>query len=122
MTIKNLDRRISFTEGRKAVNENFAALVEHLGEKAEVVVGMYVGDGEASRDIELGFTPVAVLLESAYGTRPNNTCQGGLALQDFPIQYNYLSIIEGGFRVETGSGTYLNGSGTKYYYLALKTV
>ena len=57
-------------------------LAEQVAGKSELVTGSYTGDGEASRTIELGFSPKAVLLASGSGPiNYTSSRYGGLALE-----------------------------------------
>ena len=106
---------------RTDFNGDNAKIDAALAEKAEVVFGTYTGDGTATRTIDLGFTPKAVLLEHPSGMRMtnNNIAFGGLALLNFPA--NGFQIVEGGFSVRYNSGyVHTNNSGTVYHYLAFK--
>ena len=95
---------------RSEFNDNFAAVDAALGGleagKARVVAGAYIGDGAASRFIDLGFTPAAVIVTPNYpGFAEVSTSYGGIALPGRPA-YTYwssvqpvLSVTEGGFLV-----------------------
>ena len=68
--------------------------------------GTYTGDGEASRTIQLGFTPKAVFLCTNNSltrvTGGSAGYYGGLALPGEPstaFDYDYITIVEGGFQV-----------------------
>ena len=106
------------------VNSQFSTVNSRLNTlegRVEVVIGSYTGDGTATRTIDLGFTPKAVLLEHPSGMRMtnNNIAFGGLALLNFPA--NGFQIVEGGFSVRYNSGyVHTNNSGTVYHYLAFK--
>ena len=51
--------------GGKAEQSAVDTLAEQVAGKSVLVTGSYTGDGEASRTIELGFSPKAVLLASS---------------------------------------------------------
>ena len=116
---------------RGALNETMAAVDGALagleGDKAEVSILSYVGNGALSQTITLGFQPTAVLVERANGGRYSgaNGFTGGLAIQggDGAIaQYpGALTILETGFRVFEDDDTmrHTNISGETYYALAL---
>ena len=74
-----------------------AALAGLEAGKAEVVIGSYIGDGEAQQIISLGFTPLAVLVENQQGQRGDSQFYRytGLLLpgQTYPMG----GVVEGGF-------------------------
>lgn len=115
MTIKTLDRQLPFMESRKAVNENFAALVEHLGEKAEIVVGSFVGNG-GTAFVNLGFRPQALILT----TEESFSSCGYLDIPDAYHRMTLFSYSDLGFYSYAVPVRGLNTSGTTYYYVALK--
>ena len=99
-----------------------------------IVCGSYTGDGQASRFIDLGFTPRAVLVISHRG----RTCifvddyryvYGGLILPGHPIVNDddvvAAEIVEGGFRVVRDyTHRYFfcatNDQNNDYHYIALR--
>ena len=121
----------------KVVNDRIDTLNEELSSmqeaKSEILFGTYVGNGEASRFINLGFTPVAVEVYATDGMQSfdNSTPHyyyGGLALKDNPCTtYNGDMII----KIE-GKGFYVanadisnhdictNTNNKKYYFKAFK--
>ena len=83
-------------------------LAEQVAGKSELVTGSYTGDGEASRTIELGFSPKAVLLASGSGPiNYNSSRYGGLALEGAEVNTDWestsgepvLRVVTGGFQV-----------------------
>ncbi|MFR3786328.1 MAG: hypothetical protein ACLTWR_03400 [Agathobaculum desmolans] len=102
--------------------------------KSEVYFGTYTGDGAASRLINIGFTPKAVLvLCGGYATYVNSGqthWYGGLALTGKPVKASdgrsVLTIETGGFRVYTEStqvfADYVksNTAQNAYHYIAVK--
>ena len=110
------------------INENFAK----LDQIPEIITGMYTGDGELARTMELGFRPLAVLVMDRTGaTHSSQASYGGLALDGWPVIHGSVTIVEigdGGFRVARGyksssSSSYwadTNKENTIYHYLALK--
>ena len=129
---KRTDR---FESVREMVNENFAAMDGALGEKAEVVTGVYVGNGATERTIALGRTPRAVYVATRSGaTSSGSSLCGGLALSGYPVvgvnsgevqNPPVLEIVEGGFlaryRSERVGIFYLEGNAknTYYHYFAI---
>lgn len=106
---------------RAEINENFTKLDAALS--GLLIAGAYTGDGTQNRAVSLGFTPKAVFLITSEGKIASGAYSyGGLALPDQPCEA--FSISEGGFSVRYYSGSgyviYSNGSGEKYYYLALR--
>ena len=105
-----------------------------LTQKAELYFGTYTGDGTASRLINIGFTPKAVMvMYGGYSSHWNGSqthWYGGLALTGKPVKASdgrsVLTIETGGFRVyieeEQQFANYVRSNiqnGT-YYYWAVK--
>ena len=110
-------------------------------ENSHIVIGSYTGDGMASRKIDIGFTPKAVLVMPRYGERyvrnsTGNYTWGGLAVAGSGVTVNgdegaatwvegrtALLIEEGGFRVGFSTLYFdrpaTNWSGT-YQYIAFR--
>lgn len=115
---------------REEFNENFEAIDRVVAAKCAAAAGTYTGDGAASQFIELGFRPVAVLVESQNGTRPqsgNYVLHDGLALPGFPMcggstASPTIEVVSGGFRVYAYSGYTGNNNaeGKVYYYIAFR--
>ena len=103
-----------------------------------VVAGTYIGDGAASRFINLGFTPKAVLVFNRFGqARDGNigdggVLDGGLAIISNPVvttlynsgQYTdipLLEVVASGFNVYNNynNGKGPNTNGMRYNYLAI---
>lgn len=97
-----------------------------IAAKCEMVCGSYAGDGTASRFINLGRTPKAVLVMTndgkMYSTNMRAT-YGGLATPDSPVTYSTpaVAIVTNGFQVAYG-GYYTclltNSSVETYNYIA----
>ncbi len=109
-----------------------AAVADLDGRKAEIVFGMYQGDGKKSRFIDLGFTPKAVYVCDFQGRTHdinNGTIFGGLALPGHPVRtrweitpgYLALEIVEGGFNVfSDGYADLSTNSSGDHHYIAFK--
>ncbi|WP_107631309.1 hypothetical protein [Agathobaculum massiliense] len=105
-----------------------------LAQKAEVYFGTYTGDGAASRLINIGFTPKAVMVMcggyATYSKGSQTHWYGGLALAGKPVKASdgrsVLNIEAGGFRVYTEStqvfADYVmsNTAERSYHYIAVK--
>ena len=101
-----------------------------IAAKCEVVFGSYTGDGNAIKNIDLGFQPKAVLVIENGGKvgyySGSQYTYGGLALPGKPVAidgYNALVISSTGFIVYKHSGydyIRINLSETTYDYLAFK--
>ena len=98
-----------------------------------LVFGSYTGDGAASREIGLGFTPRAVLVASGEGRMGGSGGEhpmiyGGLALPGAPVGTSStrvaLEVTEGGFRVYEYGVDFdyirINREGMSYYYMAVR--
>ena len=110
---------------RSEFNTNFAA----LDASVRMVTGVYTGDGEAQRVIDLGLTPLAVLLVTQDGVirSGSNTSYtyGGLALPQRPARTPdnkpAVEIVENGFRVGSrlqGNYIWTNWGADTYHYIA----
>jgi len=102
---------------REEFNENFAA----LDASVRIVFGSYVGDRQATRFIDLGATPRAVLLMGANGNTEDS--DGGLAFPEIPAvsgRYTILSVEEGGFNVYFHSSPTIEANNSNYahHYIA----
>ena len=105
--------------GGKAEQSAVDTLAEQVAGKSELVTGSYTGDGEASRTIELGFSPKAVLLASGSGPiNYNSSRYGGLALEGAEV----LRVVTGGFQVfyDYDEEVFSNVDRYRYHYLALR--
>lgn len=69
--------------------------------KIDGVAGAFIGDGQMERVIDLGFQPIAVLLELEDGYRPQGYLDGGLAVQGGTLTNGEgsVSIVSNGFRI-----------------------
>ena len=119
------------TELREAVAELNERVNEIEAGKSEVVFGVYTGDGEAQKDIELGFYPAGVEVYAKNGNQgfeygvPSCT-YGGLALKGYGCERGKtaIEVTENGFRVfkYTDNDTIrTNIQNTVYYFKAYKT-
>lgn len=96
--------------------------------KSEVIVGTYVGDGQASRVIALGARPKAVWLCTSYSSiyvDGIRTYYGGLALDGHPAgnpNAPILAIVNNGFEVyvrsESSNRVGSNEASDLFYYIA----
>lgn len=105
------------------------ALAGAVAQKCEVYFGVYIGDGQSTRIIELGFQPSCLIAVQhgylwSYG---NGETYGALAFPDHLVRYmgasSYpvaLEILENGFRVANGNRTNMNINGEKYHYIAFR--
>lgn len=118
--------RTDFNEDFQKIDTGIRTALSTAQGKAEIVVGTYAGDGSASRTINLGFQPRAVLVETSWGIRGGATqARAGMAVAGGPLAPQdgqpCLSMTSGGFRVVRGStGEQTNNEGYTYYYLAVK--
>lgn len=119
-------------------NKNGLGLYDALNNKysyfARVVKGTYIGDGNESKFINLGFTPSIVFvitkdgLISDYIDSPQKWFFGGLAFNGNPCAFWYeytdhpiISISENGFNVYTktlGNHSIRTNSQSSYFYIA----
>ena len=99
--------------------------------KSEVVFGTYTGDGTASRTINLGFTPVAVVVCDEMGRQYQSSGTrgifGGIAVTGHPCASSStnkaIEIVENGFNVADNSEenpARTNQGRITYYFIAYK--
>lgn len=91
----------------------------------EAVKGSYTGNGEATRTIELGFTPSAVFVCKNDGVSfDGKTIYGGLAVTGSPakspVGLEAVAVAENGFTAARAAGVNTNMSLTTYNYVAVK--
>ena len=103
-------------------NNAFGRLETALNGKCHLLVGTYQGNGKDNRFIDLGKTPLAVLLcDENSNMRDGSYTFGGIATQGSATLG--LSITEGGFTVrESGNvncNFISNGYPRTYRYIAL---
>ena len=100
-----------------------AALGELAADKAEIVTGMYTGNGANSQFISLGFAPKAVLVVTDRGM---TSAYGGLAVPgqmvSEPHGEKVLEITGAGLTAYGVGSSWSKGnsSGTVFFYLAVK--
>lgn len=116
--------------GDSNLQQQINSLQTTIATKSEIICGYYDGDGSASRIINLGKTPKAVLLMTRNSNMDQDssmTMYGGLAVQNSSIFHNtysldVLKIVTNGFEVYLG-GLYnrvaSNSPGQRYHYLAV---
>ncbi len=90
---------------RTDFNEDFQKIDTALGEKAEVAIGSYTGNGASSRTIPLGGQPKVVCLLKPANTWPAVAIG---SMEDF-------AITAAGFHVSSG----MNENGKTYPYFAI---
>lgn len=119
---------------REEFNRDNAKIDEMLKTIPQLVFGTYTGDGQATRTIELDFTPSALYVVASDGTpfrHIGGTSQhcGGLIFWGEPAldtfkKRAFLEICENGFRVayNVDYSIYLctNQPDEKYHYIALR--
>lgn len=116
--------RTDFNQDFQKLDTALAEVEALAGSKCSVVAGTYSGNNAESREINLGFQPVAVMLENSYGRRPavDYGMYGGLAVQGGSVAHanTALEITQTGFRVGWDGNSLTNYSGNSYCYLAFR--
>jgi len=113
------------------LNQNTAKLnTAYTTTLPQVVPGAYTGDGAASRTINLGFRPKAVLVIPGhlyFATRSENPkmVYGGIAVAGGTAPFISVSLTSNGFTVyysgSTGSTQiWTNTVNVKYFYIAIR--
>lgn len=98
--------------------ETFSQVLDQVSKKGEIMVGVYIGDGQSSRTISLEFSPKAVVVwANGYNQFSNNSYWGGIAIDGKSCPG--ISVADTGF-VVSGSEYHTNVTGTSYIYLAIK--
>lgn len=124
----SLDTRVSSAESTITTHTT------QIAQKCELYVGTYTGNGAASRTINLGFTPRAVLvltrgMEMYQYIGGQNQYNGGMAVTDAPAlgyQTEAVAIVNNGFRVHfttvssSNTNVRTNIDGLEYSYIALR--
>ena len=116
---------------RTDFNQDFAKIDTALAgaetlarQKSRVVAGTYTGNAAGSRDINMGFQPIAVLVEVSFGKRAASgySMFGGLAVRGGSLQHSdtALSITQTGFQVDAGGESSTNTNGQSYRYIAIQ--
>ena len=116
-------------------NENADIIDAAIAAIPDIVTGTYIGNGTATRTVDLGFAPKAVFVCSDQGATcfyaPNGALliHGGLVLPDNGLRYSYvapdaLTITDTGLQVSYYDGTaFYNCTNTNnrvYHYVALR--
>ena len=116
--------------------------VAYTPENSPIVAGAYTGDGAASRKIEVGFTPKAVLVmphgnELISNLTSGTYIRGGLAVTGSGLStstdsgitswvsgYTVIMVEEGGFRVGEGGEKFTkpaaNSANRLFHYVAFR--
>ncbi len=110
---------------RAEFNENFGKIDAAVG--GLLATGVYAGDGQINRTIELPFTPSALLVIQNFPYLCDTyTVRGGLAMRNSPAVVNTtegVTIVENGFVVHNfyldGYAARTNSSDFYYHYIAV---
>lgn len=109
---------------QSSINTRFSSvnsLIGTLEDRVEVTMGQYVGTGAATRAVNLGFYPRAVLVEAQHGMRDGG--YGGLSFRGAACKNgDYLiEVTSTGFSVHTsGANIQTNNKDLLYLYLAFQ--
>ena len=103
-------------------NDAFGQLETALNNKCHMLIGTYVGNGQDNRFINLGRTPLAVILCDEHNEMQDGSyTYGGIALHGTPCIG--FTITEGGFTVRQSGNLNCNYTGPygsrTYSYIAL---
>ena len=125
-----IDAALGEKADKSAVEELNAQVGQVELSMPRVVFGTYTGDGAASKHIELGFPPKALLLFCQNGRTSYcvsyGMAYGGLALEGHPViiqNREVLTLNSSGFTVrkefqEKAASLYSNADGVFYHYIA----
>lgn len=128
--------REDFNEDNRKIDEALKKNEQAITATGGYVIGSYTGDGQRGRVIELGFSPTAVLVQSALRAESNNwsmQSETWLALRGQPAYYFTIGHDQGTMTLtceENGFSPYPTGpyerdyhanmSNTLYYYIAFR--
>ena len=102
--------RTDFNQDFQKLDTALAEVQALAGQKSRVVAGTYTGNAAENRQINLGFQPIAVLVEISFGKRAGSgySMFGGLAVRGGSLQHSdtALSITQTGFQVDAGGGEF----------------
>lgn len=124
------DTNIHHTHANKTILDGITS--EQKGKwdsKSDVIFGVYTGNGESERVIELGFEPTAVVVYRDDGWQSGGWnggltyYSGGLAMRGYVTSrssQNMISVCENGFKVYSAGEANTNINDTKYYFIAYK--
>ena len=131
--LNSLTQTVNQKASQSALNALNTTVQQIQADLTKLTFGTYDGDNAETRTINLGFTPLAVLLFSEHGTAyVSGTYHyhwGGLALSGHPVttangNIPALEIVEGGFSVsylqlsDNRVWIHTNNNGTTYHYIA----
>ena len=115
---------------RMDFNTDFGIIDGALGAleagKVELVVGTYTGNGASTRNIYLGFQPLAVMVLKEGIYMGYSLRAGGLALPGYPAgtagENQIVSISANGFTLHENvqAKTSINSNGSLYHYIAFR--
>ena len=119
-----------FNSNADKIDTAYETLTTQAEQKSVVVFGAYEGDGTASRTINLGFTPKAVILCDDMGRQFQGSGSrglfGGIAITGHPCasgSSKAIEIVENGFNVAYNSEenpARTNQSLVVYHFIAFK--
>ena len=121
-------RREDFNADNAAIDAALKSVSDAAANAPEIVIGYYVGNGNASQNINLGRKPKAVLVEAENGLRGANVSSGpygGLATTITGVFNNtqVVKITDTGFTAYTraassNTNAHANDNGMGYSYIA----
>lgn len=89
--------------------------------KTKIAIGSYIGNGASTRTIDIGFTPVFIIVAKyGYVFDDGSDIGGGITVTNIPAFNNAISITENGFIVVEESYKALNHNGTSYTYMGIQ--
>ena len=107
-----------------ALSTRVSSLESAVPQKCQVYVGTYSGNQAASRVINLGFRPKAVIvMNEGYFLYFNGGVSGAMAVDGTPAKINgetAVEIVSNGFWVGQQQHALTNGTNMKYFYVALR--
>ncbi|OUQ82657.1 hypothetical protein [Flavonifractor sp. An10] len=104
--------KIDAALGEAATESDLAVIRGNLLDKCRAYCGTFLGDGTASRVVNIGVRPYAVIVTSSVNMFAT------MIVGSTPL--GPLSIVDNGFQTGTGGNIPQNESGKRYYFCCLR--
>ena len=89
--------------------------------KTKIAIGSYIGNDASTRTIDIGFTPVFIIVAYyGYVFNDDGYMRGGIAVTNISAFYDGVSITGNGFIVIERSSYALNRNEASYTYMGIQ--
>lgn len=105
--------RTDFNTDFEKIDTALGETVERLNNKIEVVLATYEGNGSETNTVELGFSPLAVIISN------DGQLNGGVLGVRGGNEHN-ITLTETGFTLQKDNTSIPNLGGVKYYCLVFR--